>query len=271
MAPAGFTLESNNDPVDTLSRICTDISLNPERRHTLYNCCNRKPSYRAVSLEEVGLDFPEVSYQAFRRACQARGDASPLAGYWPVLDHFGRYWLRGAASATSFAISDRAIREDCPRPIEWPGPLTRYVRYSRWVRDHREEWPHPLPRRTLSLDHLLKQARRYAGEKRRLIRRHLPGLDAGGAGATRRGVRFFPGARAEEPHRSDHVRLVLAPAEQRGVGKRNASAIPRSSGRRSSGPCSSWASTGRGRRICTASWRGTPVSGLSGPTSTSSP
>ena len=164
MAPAGLTLESNNDPVDTLSRICTDISLNPERRHTLYNCCNPTPSYRAVSLEELGLDFPEVSYQAFRRSCQARGDSSPLAGYWPMLDQFGRYWLQGAESATSLPISDRAIREDCPRPIEWPGPLTRYVRYSRWVRDHREEWPHPLPRRGLSLDHLLKQARRYARE-----------------------------------------------------------------------------------------------------------
>ena len=164
MAPAGFTLESTNDPVDTLSRICTDTSLNPGRRHTLYNCCNPTPSYRAVLLEELGLDFPEVSYQAFRRACQARGDASPLAGYWPVLDHFGRYWLRGTESATSLPISDRAIREDCPRPIEWPGPLTRYVRYSRWVREHREEWPHPLPRRTLNVDHLLKQAGRYARE-----------------------------------------------------------------------------------------------------------
>ena len=164
MAPTGFTLQSNNDPVDTLSRICTDISLNPKRRHTLYNCCNPTPSYRTVPLEELGLDFPAVSYQAFKRACQARGDASPLDGYWSVLDQFGRYWLQGTESATSLPISDRAIREDCPRPIEWPGPLTRYVRYSRWVRDHREEWPHPLPRRSLNLDHLLKQARRYARE-----------------------------------------------------------------------------------------------------------
>ncbi len=162
--PSGFTLQSTNDPADTLSRTCTDISLNPERRFTLYNCCNPTPSYRTVSLEEVGLDLPEVSYQAFRRACQARGDASPMAGYWPVLDHFGRYWLRGTEAATSLPISDRAIREDCPRPIEWPGPLTRYVRYNRWVRTHREDWPHPLPRRSLDFDRLVKQARRYAGE-----------------------------------------------------------------------------------------------------------
>lgn len=164
--PSGFTLQSTNDPADTLSRICTDISLNPERRFTLYNCCNPTPSYRTVSLEEVGLDLPEVSYQAFKRACQARGDASPMAGYWPVLDHFGRYWLRGPETATSLPISDRAIREDCPATIEWPGPLTRYVRYNRWVRSHREDWPHPQPRRSLDFDRLVKQARRYAGEKR---------------------------------------------------------------------------------------------------------
>jgi thioester reductase-like protein len=163
-APAGFTLQSANDPVDTLSRICTGISLNPERRFTLYNCCNPTPSYRTVSLEEIGLDLPEVSYRAFKRACQARGDASPMAGYWPVLDHFGRYWLRGTAAATTLPISDRAIREDCPGPIEWPGPLTCYVRHNRWVRLHREDWPHPQPRRSLDFDRLVKQARRYAGE-----------------------------------------------------------------------------------------------------------
>jgi len=163
--PSGFTLQSTNDPVDTLSRICTDISLNPERRFTLYNCCNPTPSYRTVLLEEVGLDLPEVSYRAFKRACQARGDASPMAGYWPVLDHFGRYWLRGTEAATSLPISDRAIREDCPGTIEWPGPLTRYVRFNRWVRTHREDWPHPQPRRSLDFDRLVRQARRYAGEK----------------------------------------------------------------------------------------------------------
>lgn len=165
MTPDGFTLQSTTDPVDTLSRICTDISLNPARRHTLFNCCNPTPSYRTVPLEELGLDYAVVSYEVFKRACRARGEASPLAGYWPVVDHLRRYWLSGTESATALPISDRAIREDCPRPIEWSGPLTRYVRYSRWVREHREEWPHPLPRRSLNLDLLLRQARRYAEEK----------------------------------------------------------------------------------------------------------
>ena len=162
MIPGGFTLQSNNDPVDTLSRICADISLNPERRFTVYNCCNPTPSYRTIRVEELGLDYPEVSYQAFKRACQARGEASPLARYWALFDHFAPYWLRGSDSATSLPISDRAIQEDCPSAIEWPGPLTRYVRYNRWIREHRDEWPHPVPRRRLSLRNVLRQARRYA-------------------------------------------------------------------------------------------------------------
>ena len=165
MIPRGFTLQSNNDPVDMLSRICTEVSFNPERRFTIYNCCNPTPSYRTIRVEELGLDYPEVSYQAFKRACQARGDASPLAGYWALIDHFAPYWLRGRESATSLPVGDRAIREDGPATIEWPGPLTRFVRYNRWVREHRDEWPHPVPRQRLRLEHLLRQARRYADDR----------------------------------------------------------------------------------------------------------
>lgn len=162
MIPRGFTLQSMNDPVDILCRACAGISLNPKRRFAIYNCCNPTPSYRTVPLDELGLDYPEVSYQTFKRACQARGDASPLSRHWAVLDHFARYWLRGTETVTALPISDRAMREDCPSPIEWPGPLTRYVRYSKWATSHQEEWPHPLPRRGLDLDHLLRRARRYA-------------------------------------------------------------------------------------------------------------
>ena len=160
--PRGFTLQFINDPVDTLSRICAGISFNPKRRFTIYNCCNPTPSYRSIRIEELGLDYPEVSYQAFKRAPQLRGRASPLAGHWPLLDHLTRYWLEGADLAGSLPISDRAIREDYPGTIDWSGPLTRYVRHNRWVREHRDEWPHSLPRRHLRLEPLLRQARRYA-------------------------------------------------------------------------------------------------------------
>ena len=160
--PQGFTMRFADDPVDTLTRICTDISLNANRRYTIYHCCNPTPSYRAMRLAELGLDYPEVPYLGFKRACQARGDASPLARNWAVVDHFAPYWFQGAEADQTLPVSDRAIREDCPGPIDWPGPLTRYVRYNRWVRDHQEEWPQAVPNRRISLDTLLHQARRYA-------------------------------------------------------------------------------------------------------------
>ena len=163
MIPQGFTVNFYDDPADTMTRICTQISLNPNRRFTIYSCCNPAPSYRAMRLGELGLDYPEVSYLAFKRACQARGDASPLARNWALVDHFAPYWFQGTAAVQTLPVSDRAIREDCPSAISWPGPLTRYVRYNRWIRDHREEWPQAIPQDRLSLDSLLNQARAYAG------------------------------------------------------------------------------------------------------------
>ena len=162
MMPQGFTMRFNDDPADTQTRICTDISLSAKRRFTIYNCCNPTPSYRAMRLGEFGLGYPEVPYAAFKRACQVRGKASPLARNWALVDYFAPYWFQGAESIQALPISDRAIREDCPRDITWPGPLTRYVRYSRWVSDHQEEWPRPIPRRHLSLDNLIDHARLYA-------------------------------------------------------------------------------------------------------------
>ena len=38
--PEEFTFRSSNEAVDTLSRACTAVSLNPERRFTIYHCCN---------------------------------------------------------------------------------------------------------------------------------------------------------------------------------------------------------------------------------------
>ena len=162
MIPQGFTMRATDDPADTLTRMCTDISMNVNRRFTIYSCCNNAPSYRAMQLAEFGLNYPEVPYTVFKRACQAHGDASPMARSWPLFDHFAPYWFRGSETVQTLPVSDRAIREDCPGDINWPSPLTRYVRYNRWVRDHEEEWPQAIPPLGVSLDSVLKQARRYA-------------------------------------------------------------------------------------------------------------
>ena len=162
MIPQGFTMRATDDPADTLTRMCTDISMNVNRRFTIYSCCNNAPSYRAMQLAEFGLNYPEVPYTVFKRACQAHGDASPMARSWPLFDHFAPYWFRGSETVQTLPVSDRAIREDCPGDINWPGPLTRYVRYNRWVREREEEWPQAIPQLGVSLDSVLKQARRYA-------------------------------------------------------------------------------------------------------------
>ena len=120
MIPQGLTAQFTDDPVDTLSRICIDISLNPSRIFTLYSCCNPKPSYRTIRFAELGLEYPEVPYLTFKRACQVRGDASPIARNWAMLDHFAPYWFGEGEPVHNLPISDRAVREDSPSAIKWP-------------------------------------------------------------------------------------------------------------------------------------------------------
>ena len=165
MVPRGFVFQSPHEAVDALTRICLDISLNPERKSTIFHCSDTNPAQRDFRLDEFGWHYPEVSYETFKRACRARGDASPLSGHWALLDHFAPYWFRGGKIRTEIPVCDRAMREDCPRPIEWPGPLTKHVRHYNWIRSNRESWPHPLPPNGhLEYDRLVAQARQYAAD-----------------------------------------------------------------------------------------------------------
>ena len=91
--PEGFTFRSNHEAVDTLSQACAAISLNPERRFTIYHCCKPQLEYYELELPDFGVYFPEMPYDSFKRACQARGENSPLYGRWSILDHFGKYWF----------------------------------------------------------------------------------------------------------------------------------------------------------------------------------
>ena len=165
VVPTGFVFQSPHEAVDALTRICLDISLNPQRRFTIYQCSDTNPAQRDFKLEEFGWHYPEVSYETFKRTCRARGKASPLSGHWALLDHFAPYWFRGGGIRTEIPVCDRAMREDCPRPIEWPGPLTKHVRHYNWIRSGPESWPHPLPPNgRLEYDRLVAQARDYAAD-----------------------------------------------------------------------------------------------------------
>ena len=164
MMPEGFTIQGSNEAVDILSRICTAISMNPSRRHTIYHCCDPRPDYREIELADFGLYYPEVSYQVFRRTCLARGEQSPLHGYWALLDHFARYWFGNRKTTGTVPVADGAIRADCPEPIRWPSLFTMLKRSNDWIRRHRREWPYTVPASRLEFDCLTDQARRFASE-----------------------------------------------------------------------------------------------------------
>ena len=159
--PPGVVFQ-NNETVDVLSSVCAAISLNPERRYTIYHCCNPQWMHHNLEPAEFGMYWREVSYEEFKRACQARDEESPLYGHWTLLDHFRPYWFREKDEALLRPVSDRALREDCPCPIKWAGLLTVLKRSHEWVLRYRDRWPHPIPRSDVDADALLTQAARYA-------------------------------------------------------------------------------------------------------------
>ncbi len=162
--PEGFTFRVSNEAVDTLSRVCAAISLNEKRRFTIYHCCNPELDQYDLEPGDFGFYWPQVRYDSFKRACQARGEGSPLHGYWAVLDHFRKYWFSRNKPQHRLPICDRAIREDCPLPIDWTSTLTKLRRSRQWVERHRPEWPYAVPRSHLDFDGLMARARHYANE-----------------------------------------------------------------------------------------------------------
>lgn len=161
MVPQGFCIRVN-EPVDVLTRICAAISRNPQRRHAIYQCCDTRPALHDVEPADFGWYWPEVSYRSFKQACQARGERSALHGHWALLDHVAPYWFGDRATRGALPVCDRAMREDCPLAIEWPGLLAMLARLSEWVGRRRDRWPYPAAEGRLDFDCLISQARRHA-------------------------------------------------------------------------------------------------------------
>ncbi len=164
VVPKGFTFRSSNEAVDTLSRICVAISLNPNRRFGIYHCCNPRLDPYDLEPADFGFYWPRVPYDSFKRICQTRGEASPLHGRWSVLDQFERYWFSSNKPRDRLPIEDRAIREDCPFPVKWPGTFTKLRRTHDWVQRNRQDWPYTIPRSRLEFDFLMDRAACFAQE-----------------------------------------------------------------------------------------------------------
>ena len=174
MAPAGFSIQSCAEPVDTLTEICAAISANPERRFTIYHCCDPQPPHDDFGPADFGLYLREVPYETFRHACQALGERSPLHGLWTLLDFFAPYWFADGEARGVAPVDDRAVREDCPFPVRWPALLLRHSRSYDWVRRQGDGWPYPVPRARLDFDRLIAQAEGYAERVGVLFDRTFP-------------------------------------------------------------------------------------------------
>ncbi len=152
------------EPVDTISELCTAISLNESRKNVIYQCCNPTPENHGLTFLDLGIDLEEVSYSEFKKACLAEGEKSPLQGYWSLVDYFEPYWFGKSRANGSLPISDQAIKEDCPFKLEWPGLITMSANSYKWIERHKDNWTYDSPNGIISMDILLRLAKRFALE-----------------------------------------------------------------------------------------------------------
>ena len=163
--PRGRIFKWYAETIDGHSKLIADISLNPRRRYTIYHCCNPSLIYDDLVPEDFGVYLREVSYATFKRLCLARGSRSPLHQAWPLIDYFAPYWFSAHEQRSAQPICDRAIREDSPGPVKWPGLLTVLMRTDDWILGHPDEWPYPRTESQLDFDRLLSQGARQAEQQ----------------------------------------------------------------------------------------------------------
>ena len=162
MAPPGFSPDLFNEPADFHARICTAISLNPQKGYPIYHCCNSYPTYEEIKYIDLGINFREVPYERFRQACQTRGSKSPLYGYWPLLDYIQSYIFTKRPWKNSQPISDEAIRRDCGFELNWPLQVINHDRSNDWINGSPDRWPWVMPQIELNIDQLLERAEELA-------------------------------------------------------------------------------------------------------------
>ena len=162
--PEGFTLQWSHAAADVVADTMAAISLNPDRRFTIYHYAEDPPLGPEMQLADFGLYYRTVPYEAFKRACLARGERSPLHGFWSLIDHGASYWFSGNATEPSLRVCNRALRADCPDPIQWPSAYTILQRSLDWLRANRERWPYRIPESRLDYDKLVRRAESCARE-----------------------------------------------------------------------------------------------------------
>jgi thioester reductase-like protein len=155
-----------SEPVDTLAKICTSISLNNDRIHTIYQCANPNPETYGIDFIDFGFKLQEVSYENFKSENQSFGSKSPLEGYWTLLDYFAPYWFSNEKTITTQPISDEAIKEDCQFEITWPGLLEMTANSYKWIHEHQELWPFEMFHSELNKEHFIERGKMISSQFR---------------------------------------------------------------------------------------------------------
>ena len=161
VVPEGFQ-SLISESVDTLSQVCVFISLNPKRKFTVYQLCNRKLNTYRAELGDFGVYLPEVPYEVFKSTCQSQGEKSPVYGLWTLIDQFAPYWFSKNKCSSVLPVCDLALREDGPPEVRWPGPMTMYRCHYEWSLKNKKMWPYSLHKSHLDFDKLIEHAQGYA-------------------------------------------------------------------------------------------------------------
>ncbi len=124
---------SYSEPVDTISRYIANISLNEKRKHTIYHCCNPDVYNTVKHLENFGYKIERTSYEEFKQKHKSLGKQSVLDQYWPLLDHFSKYWISNDKQGNFRQISTKTLLEDSTETIRWPKLLEIMTSSITWI------------------------------------------------------------------------------------------------------------------------------------------
>jgi len=143
-APRGFSFQWT-EPLDVITSMIANISLNNNRKNVVYHCCHPVPYQKNGSIiDELGLSIQTVNYSEFKKRCLALGKLSPLKNYWPLIDYFSKCWFYYNQRADSPLIEVNTVLEDFDGDLEWPTLETELKNSLEWIKNS-ESWPYPIP------------------------------------------------------------------------------------------------------------------------------
>ena len=266
-APHGFSIQRNAEPVDTVSEICTAISLNPNRRFTIYHCCDPEPPYEDLEVADLGYYWQSVPLrilQAFvpgpRRGVSV---ARPVGADRPFRALLVQ---RGQGPAHGDGLRPRHSG-GLPPPDQVAGTADTPCAFLRLGQASSGGMALSNSAGPPGLRRSHRSGRALRPTNGRALRANLPFVDARRPPATRGGAEIAGGRTAGHAAQPHHLRTDPAHSAAMRRSPANGGSTPRSNGSGSHGRSSSSASTAPARLFCIACCRAIRASGHCGATS----